>query len=163
MYTAPLIRVWSWEFTITTLGLISGITSCLFGSRLQLKSVAMAFPQWATTEGRKAIHSRHRRDPWKKQVRSPHKKTFCPYITLHILSRMHCETYLFLCFQMNQMLRRWHLRVKLIPHCVRQMHTSVVVQKRTWYSFCPLTTFSLSFSYWSSAGCPVPTKVWNLF
>lgn len=85
MSTAALIIVWPWEFTVTMLGLISGITSCLFLSRLRLKSVEMAFPQWATTEVQKAIHSRHRRDPWKKRVRSQHKQTYDIFCHVYIV------------------------------------------------------------------------------
>lgn len=43
--------------------------------RLQLKSVETVYPQRVTTVELRVIHSQHRNDPWKKQVKKKKKKS----------------------------------------------------------------------------------------
>ena len=54
---------------------------CLF--RLQLKSVETVFLQWATTEDLRTIHSHHRNDPWKKQVKISSNRLFVCIFSPH--------------------------------------------------------------------------------
>lgn len=71
------------------------------------------------------------------------------------------DSTLLLFFQMNQMPRSLHHRAKEILDCVRlNTHTDPTANT---YSARFLTNFSFCYSYWSSAGCPVPTKVQSDF
>lgn len=147
-------------FIFTISGCIANTSSSVFLSRLQLKSVETVFPQWATTEELRTIHSQHRNDPWRKQVKIQHKRAVC----LHLL--VHMADSLFLLFSDEPDAKKVASQGEIDSALCTFNHSLILLQTLPRFSFQILNPFFFFLSQLlelSWRPCPNKGKTYFLF